>query len=66
MTPDPNDEILAIKRHLAAKFDNDIHRIAADVRKRQSESGHAVISLPPRRCLPGATTNKAMQRNGGS
>lgn len=29
MIPDPNDEILAIKRRLAAQFDNDVHRIAA-------------------------------------
>ena len=66
MTPDPNDEILAIKRRLAAKFDNDIHRIAADVRKHQGQSGHEVIVLPPRRCTPSDTTNNAMQRNGGS
>ena len=66
MIPDPNDEILAIKRRLAAKFDNDIERIAADVRKYQGQSGHEVISLPPRRCTPNTTTNNAMQRNGGS
>ena len=56
MIPDPNDEVLAIKRRLAAKFDNDVHRIAEDTRRRQSESGHAVISLPPRRCKPSTTT----------
>jgi hypothetical protein len=60
MIPDPNDEILAIKRRLAAEFDNDIHRIAADIRKRQGESGHEVISLPPRRCTPSITTDKAV------
>jgi hypothetical protein len=66
MIPDPNDEILAIKRHLAAQFDNDVHRIAADVRKRQGDSGHEVISLEPRRCTPSNTTNNAVNRSGES
>ncbi len=57
MIPDPNDEILAIKRRLAARFDNDVHRIAADIRKRQGDSGHEVISLPPRRCTLNNTTS---------
>jgi hypothetical protein len=65
MIPDPNDEILAIKRRLAAQFDNDLHRIATDVRQRQGQGGHEVISLPPRRCTPN-TTNKAVNRSGES
>ncbi len=56
MIPDPNDEILATKRRLSAKFDNDIHRIVEDLRRRQSEGGYEVISLPPRRCE--VTTNQ--------
>ena len=63
MIPDPNDEILAIKRRLAAQFNNDVHRIAGDIRKRHGESGHEVISLPPHRCTK-TTTNKTMQRSG--
>ena len=63
MIPDPNDEILTIKRRLAAKFDNDVHRIATDVRERQGLSGHEVISLPPRRCTPTATTNNYVNRS---
>lgn len=66
MIPDPNEEILAIKRRLAARFNNDVHRIAADVRKNQVQAGREVISLPPRRCSVADTTNNAMQRNGGS
>jgi hypothetical protein len=66
MIPDPNDEILAIKRRLAAQFDNDVHRIAADVRKRQGDSGHEVISLEPRRCTPSSTTNNAVNGSGES
>ncbi len=65
MTPDPNDEILAIKRRLAARFDNDVRRIAADIRKRQGESGHEVIALPPRRCKP-TPTSKGVNRSGES
>lgn len=65
MIPNPNDEILAIKRRLAAEFDNDVHRIAADVRERQGQSGHEVLSLPPRRCTP-TPTNNAVNRRGES
>ncbi len=64
MIPDPNDEILAIKRRLAAQFDNDLHRIAEETRRRQRQSGRKVVSLPPRRCTPTDATNKAMQRSG--
>ena len=64
MIPDPNDDILAIKRRLAAKFDNDVHRIAEETRRRQRTSGRKVVSLPPRRCTPTGTTNQAMQRSG--
>lgn len=64
MIPDPNDEILAIKRRLAAKFDNDLHRIAEDVRRRQSEGGRVVVSLPPRRYVPNITTNNPLQSSG--
>ncbi len=60
MIPDPNDEILAIKRRLAAQFDNDLHRIAEETRRRQRQSGRKVVSLPPRRCAP----NEATQRSG--
>jgi hypothetical protein len=63
MIPDPNEEILATKRRLAAKFGNDIHRIVDDLRSRQCDGDYEVISLPPRRCS--VTTNNAMQRSGG-
>lgn len=59
------DEIPAIKRRLAAKFDNDLHRIAADVRKRQGHTTPEVISLSPRRCTPTPTNavNRRIRRN---
>lgn len=40
-----NDEVLRIKRELAAKFDNDLTRIVADAQSREREA----ITLPPRR-----------------
>jgi hypothetical protein len=40
-----NDEILEIKRALAAKFENDLARIVADARSRERNT----ITLPPRR-----------------
>lgn len=66
MIPDPNDEVLATKRRLAAKFDNDLHRIFEDLRSRQADSGHEFITLPPRRCNATTTTNNAVNRSGES
>jgi hypothetical protein len=46
MTSDSiNDEILEIKRALAATFDNDLDRIVADAQSRERDT----ITLPPRR-----------------
>jgi hypothetical protein len=46
MTADSiNDEILRIKRELAARFDNDLDRIIADAKSRERNA----LSLPPRR-----------------
>ena len=43
--PDPIvEELHAIRREIAARFDNDIHRIAADARQRQAASGLPVWS----------------------
>jgi len=39
-----NDEILGIKRELAARFDNDLDRIAEDTKSRERNA----ITLPPR------------------
>lgn len=61
MIPDPNDEILANKRRLAAKFDNDLHRIAEDVRSRQAAGDREIVSPPPRRYEPKITPNKTPQ-----
>lgn len=39
-----NEEILRIKRELASKFDNDLARIVADTRTRETNT----VSRPPR------------------
>lgn len=45
--PDPIlEELHAIRREIAARFDNDIHRIAADARQRQAASGLPVWTGP--------------------
>ncbi len=44
-----NDEIRAIRRELAAAFDNDLALIVADLRQREAASGRAYVTLPPRR-----------------
>ncbi len=62
MIVDPNDEILAIKRRLSAKFENNVHRIFEDLRQRQNEGEHEVIVLPPRRC---STTNQVLHGSSG-
>jgi len=66
MIPDPNDEILANKRRLAAKFDNDLHRIAEDIRRRQAEGDREIVTLPPRRYVPKITPTKSLQPTGAA
>lgn len=45
--PDPIiEELHAIRREIATRFDNDIHRTAADARQRQAASGLAFWNGP--------------------
>jgi hypothetical protein len=48
MIPNPTDEIKSIRRKLAAKFDNDVHRIGEELRRQQRESGRSYLKLPKR------------------
>ncbi len=65
MIPDPTDEIRAIRRKLAAKFDNDVKRIGADIRRQQRESGRKFVTLPKRApTIARAAANHPMQRSG--
>ena len=42
------EEIRAIRQSLAAQFDNDLVRIVADLRQRESTSGRTFVQLPKR------------------
>ena len=65
MIPDPTDEIKAIRRRLAAKFENDILRIGADIRRQERESGRIYITLPKREpVLAHAAHNQPLHRSG--
>lgn len=65
MIPDPTDEIREIKRKLSEKFGNDVHRIAEDARRRQSESGRQSVMVPSAIGTALNSTSKAMRRNIG-
>jgi hypothetical protein len=58
-TPDPTEEIKAVRHRLGEKFDFDLDRIYADIEKRQESSGRNYLTLPARRIarlksLPGS------------
>jgi hypothetical protein len=63
--PSPTEEIRAIRRELAARFGNDLHRIAEETRRRQRDSGKEYISLPKRPPQAHDTTNHAIHRGRG-
>lgn len=64
MPPDPTEEIRQIKQQLAARFDNDLHRIADETRRRQRASGRQVVTRPPRVPESSKATNQSVRRTG--
>jgi len=50
------EEVRAIRERQAARFDFNVRAIVEDAMKRQHESGHKVVSRPPRR--PTVVTQK--------
>jgi len=58
--PDPTAEIKAIRHRLGAEFNYDLSRIFADIQRRQSDSGHTYVNMPPRRIAD----NKGLQPSG--
>ncbi len=60
------EEIREIRHRLADEFDNDVYRIGAETRRRQSLSGRRIIRLPRRSPLMQATTNNCVNRSGES
>jgi len=49
MIPDPTEEIKSIRHKLGAELGFDLHKIIADTRRRQSDSGRTYIRLPSRK-----------------
>ena len=62
----PTEDIRAARHRLAKKFDNDLGRIVADLRRQQQASGGSFVTLPPRRPAQVRTTNKAVNPSGGA
>lgn len=60
-TPNPIEEIKAIRHRLGADAGFDIHRIFAELRNVRSSSERSYVDLPPRR----VAANHAMQRRVG-
>ena len=55
MTDDPIvAEIRKVRHAHAAKFNNDLAAICADIRRMEKESGRTYVSYPPRRVKPKA------------
>lgn len=61
----PTEEIRTIRHKLAARFDNDLDRIVADLRRQQQESGRDYITLPKRPPRQQRTTRQGMHGSGG-
>jgi hypothetical protein len=57
------EEIRRTRHQLAAACGNDVFRIGAELRKRESESGRRIVRLPKREPAT-ITTNKAMHPSG--
>ena len=58
------EEIRETRHQLAAEQGNDVHRIGAELRRRQAASGRQIVRLPKRNPDP-STTNQAMHPRGG-
>ena len=58
----PTEDIRAARHKLAARFDNNLDEIVADLQRQQAESDAEFITLPGR--LPKRTTNQSMHMHG--
>lgn len=62
MTEDPIvAEFRKVRHEHAAKFNNDIAAIFADIRRQEKESGRQYVSFPPRRIKPKAEPAEAKE-----
>lgn len=67
MLLDPiTEELREIRHQLAAQFDNDVHRIGAEARRRQATSGRRVVRLLSREPAFRNAPNNAVNPSGGS
>jgi hypothetical protein len=60
----PTEDIRAARHKLAAKFDNNLDEIVADLQHQQAASDAEFITLPSR--LPKHTTNQTLDWSGRS
>ena len=58
------EEIREIRHRLAARFENDVHRIGAEIRRLQAASGRRVVRRAKRPPVATSTTNKTMHPSG--
>jgi len=58
------EEIREIRHRLAAQFDNDVYRIGAEIRHRQSKSGRRIVRLPSRQPVVSNAKNKSLNASG--
>lgn len=62
MTPNPiTEEIRQIRHLLAARFENDVYRIGAEIRRGQAASGRRVVRLAKRRPITTSTINAPLR-----
>ena len=56
MEPDPIvEEVRKARQAHAARFNYDLDAICADLKKKEKDSGHRIVSRPPKRLLKEAS-----------
>ncbi len=50
------EEIREIRKTHAAKFDYNLHEICLDLKEKEKECGHKIVSLPPKKRLKATGT----------
>jgi hypothetical protein len=58
------DEIREIRHRLAARFDNDVNRIGAEIRRGQSASSRRVVRRPKRCPVASNTPSQSIHPTG--
>ena len=58
------EDFREIRHRLAARFDNDVYRIGAEIRRGQLASGHRVVQRPRRRPMAPNVSNQSTHPTG--